>query len=114
MTVCALASVMWALSLVKRRLFDHYLQPLAGGNERLLDLFAGVAFGEDEAEVAVCVGEGLDALAGRDGDVHAGDTRCGGGIAAAADRPEDAAPRHGDHEHSGWPDGGAAGDRAAE
>src|SRR5215471_1167646 len=96
------------------RLLDDYSELRAGRAERLLHSVAGVAFGEDEAEVAVPVGQGLDALAGRDGDRGAGDARRGCGLVMAFDGPEDAGTRYGDHEDPGWPGGAGAGGGAAE
>lgn len=89
---------------------DDHAQPLAGRVQRLLDVVAGVAFGEEEAEVPVSVRERADTLAGRDGDGQAGDSRDGGRVGAALDRAERARPGDGKHEHArGTPWAGRAG-----
>jgi hypothetical protein len=50
-------------SFARRRSLDHDAQPLAGRAQRLLHLVLGVTFGEDEAQVAVALGQRADTLA---------------------------------------------------
>src|SRR5580700_3681304 len=99
-----------AASLARDRSLDHYPQPVAGVGERMFHPVLGVAFGEDETQVAVPVGQRAYSLADRDGDAETGDTGGGRGFGPALDGAEYAGPRHGQHEHTGRTAGAVPGD----
>ena len=80
---------------------DGDVQGAVGGPEGSFDVRCARAAGEDEAEVAVTLGQGLDRSAGGHGDLHPRHPGHGPGGVEAVDAPEGTAAGDGDHQHPG-------------